>query len=208
MDEAAASTDAAPGGRNERVEALWDELSRPLRAHFRRHARTPEDAEDLLQEVFLRVHTGIDQVEDTERLGGWIRRVGQRLLIDSWRAAGRPAEDARATQDAADLAAEPQEEDLDRLVAGWLEGMIEELDEPDREALRLAELERVPQTQIAARLGLSPSGAKSRVQRARARLRERLLACCAVEFDRRGGGRRLAAPGRGLPGLLSSAKTA
>jgi RNA polymerase sigma-70 factor (ECF subfamily) len=55
-----------------------------------------------------------------------------------------------------------------------------------REALELAEIEGLSQQAIAERLGLSLSGAKSRVQRGRAALREVVEACCRVDFDRRG----------------------
>ena len=71
-------------------------------------------------------------------------------------------------------------------MASWLEDFLPALDATDREALRLADLEGIAQTALAQRWGVSVSGAKSRVQRARGRLRELVLACCHVEFDRRG----------------------
>jgi RNA polymerase sigma-70 factor (ECF subfamily) len=63
---------------------------------------------------------------------------------------------------------------------------VDELEPPYREALLLTEWQGVSQHEMAARLGLSPSGAKSRVQRARRRLKALLLDCCALELDRRG----------------------
>jgi RNA polymerase sigma-70 factor (ECF subfamily) len=64
--------------------------------------------------------------------------------------------------------------------------MIEELPDEYQVALRLTELEGLTQQELAARTGLSLSGAKSRVQRGRKMLREMLLACCHFEFDRHG----------------------
>ncbi|MBI3467599.1 MAG: winged helix-turn-helix transcriptional regulator [Planctomycetes bacterium] len=55
-----------------------------------------------------------------------------------------------------------------------------------REAIRLAEIEGLSQQEVAERLGLSLSGAKSRIQRGRAMFREALERCCQFEFDRRG----------------------
>jgi RNA polymerase sigma-70 factor, ECF subfamily len=49
----------------------------------------------------------------------------------------------------------------------------------------LTELEGITQAAAAAQLGLSTSGMKSRVQRARAQLRELLVECCEIELDRR-----------------------
>lgn len=71
-------------------------------------------------------------------------------------------------------------------LAQCLEPLIDGLPETYRAALRLAELEGLPQKDVAHRLGISLSGAKSRVQRGRAKLRERLLACCHVETGRGG----------------------
>jgi DNA-directed RNA polymerase specialized sigma24 family protein len=65
--------------------------------------------------------------------------------------------------------------------------LLEQLPEPYREALALTEVDGLRQAAAASRLGLSPCGMKSRVQRARAHLRDLLLACCEVELDRRRG---------------------
>jgi RNA polymerase sigma-70 factor (ECF subfamily) len=52
--------------------------------------------------------------------------------------------------------------------------------------VRLAEIEGLPQQEVADRLGLSLSGAKSRIQRGRAMFKKELEQCCRFEFDRRG----------------------
>ncbi len=64
--------------------------------------------------------------------------------------------------------------------------LVQQLPPPYRQALLLTEVEGMTQKDLAARLGLSFSGARSRVQRARDKLRELLLDCCHFEFDRRG----------------------
>lgn len=81
--------------------------------------------------------------------------------------------------EAADRAAEQQ-------IAAFVAGLVDGLPEHYRQAVRLSEIEGHAQREVADRLGLSLSGAKSRVQRGRAILRERLLECCHVELDRRG----------------------
>ena len=68
----------------------------------------------------------------------------------------------------------------------WLEEMVGQLPDGYREAVQLSEIEGLPQQEVADRLGLSLSGAKSRIQRGRAMLKEILDKCCRFEFDRRG----------------------
>lgn len=165
---------------SDKVEKLWSELSTPLRGYFGRHVARPEDAEDLLQESFLRVLRGLDDVQEDDRLAAWVQRIARNLVVDAHRK-NRPADPID------DLAEEEPAEDLNRVVGGWIAARIDGLPEPYREVLRLFELERVPQREIAERLDLSLSAVKSRVQRGRGLLRSDLLACCSFEFDRTGG---------------------
>jgi RNA polymerase sigma-70 factor, ECF subfamily len=64
--------------------------------------------------------------------------------------------------------------------------MVLALPDQDRQALILTEYQGLTQKEFGERQGLSFSGAKSRVQRAREKLKQELLACCHFELDRRG----------------------
>jgi len=70
--------------------------------------------------------------------------------------------------------------------AGWLDEMIRSLPAGYRDAVQLAEIEGLSQQEVADRLGLSLSGAKSRIQRGREMLKDALDRCCHFEFDSRG----------------------
>ena len=72
-------------------------------------------------------------------------------------------------------------------LSACLKPLISSLGPADQEALRLVEFEGVTQVEAAERLGLSVSGMKSRVQRARLHLRTALDECCRIALDRRGG---------------------
>jgi RNA polymerase sigma-70 factor (ECF subfamily) len=71
-------------------------------------------------------------------------------------------------------------------LSGALEVLMSRLSEQDREALRAVDLEGLSQKQYADSLGLNYVTAKSRVQRARKRLRREFERCCTVVLDRRG----------------------
>src|SRR5437588_726670 len=64
--------------------------------------------------------------------------------------------------------------------------MVDSLTNDYRQALILTEYEGLTQRELAVRLGISVSGAKSRVQRAREKLKDMLLDCCHFEFDHSG----------------------
>jgi RNA polymerase sigma-70 factor (ECF subfamily) len=85
------------------------------------------------------------------------------------------------------LPAEPSPDDgeVEELKAAFRR-MVFSLPEPYREAVVRTEFDGLTQLELARRLGISLSGAKSRVQRGRAQLKQMLDACCRFEFDRRG----------------------
>jgi RNA polymerase sigma-70 factor (ECF subfamily) len=174
------------------VTRLWSELSASLRGWFERRTGDAHAAEDLLQECFLRVHDRIGDVREGERLGAWIQSIARNLLVD-WRrrpeapSVGAGACASSALEELADERTTGEDHDVDAIVAGWLAPTIAQLSPADRETLRLTELDGLTQRAAAERLGISLPALKSRVLRGRARLRERVLACCELEFDRRGG---------------------
>jgi RNA polymerase sigma-70 factor (ECF subfamily) len=83
----------------------------------------------------------------------------------------------------ADLSADTEESAAVDSLAACLPRVLSELSPEDREAITLCDLERLPQEEYARRKGLSLPGAKSRVQRARKRLRDRLTQACQVRLD-------------------------
>lgn len=167
------------------TEAVWELLSARLRAFIRSRVENEHVAEDILQETFLRIHQRLGTLADEERIEAWVYRIARNLLADHYRARGR-RRDAPLEGEPLERLAEPDPSNQNAQVAGWLPAAIEELPERYREALRLFELEGVSQADIARRLGLSLSGAKSRVQRGREKLEQALERCCRFDVDRRG----------------------
>lgn len=167
---------------NQRIEKIWQQFSDDLQWFILSKVRDEMVADDLLQEVFLKIHNGIAQLRDVSRLESWVYRIARNVIHDYYRQRrffnGElpeiPAEEPAA--------APPAGEQL----AGGLGAMIDALPEIYREPLRLTVFEGLTRAEVAERLNLSVSGAKSRVQRGRALLKEMLLDCCHFEFDRRG----------------------
>jgi RNA polymerase sigma-70 factor (ECF subfamily) len=71
-------------------------------------------------------------------------------------------------------------------VASCLAPMVERLSSADRDAIVLTEIRGLRLADAAARAGITLSGMKSRVQRARRRLRTAMLDCCHLALDGRG----------------------
>jgi RNA polymerase sigma-70 factor (ECF subfamily) len=168
-----------------RTREAWREFAGPLRRFVLARVGDTHDAEDILQEIFLKAHLSMGALEDRARLKPWLYSIARNMVVDHHRARGavaRPAEGLRPG-----LVEEPTEPpNANEEVIRCVRLLVDELPEEYRRALVLADLEGRPQKEVADTLGLSLSGAKSRVQRARKKLRAALLSCCRFEVDRLG----------------------
>jgi RNA polymerase sigma-70 factor, ECF subfamily len=164
------------------------ELHQQVLGYVGRRVGSRHDAEDIAQEVMLRIHRHSADLVHVERTNAWMYRIAANAITDHYRRAARREVPSGYAQDVAGSApacGEPDTGQLRQGLATCLPPLLERLSPSYRNALELIDLEGMSQTEAAPRLGLSVSGMKSRVQRARGQLRDRLLECCDVELDRR-----------------------
>lgn len=166
------------------VVAAWQAHEGELRGYLLRRLQNVDSADDLLQDVFLKAirHAGRFCAVVDRR--AWLFQVARNALIDRQRTthAHEPL-----TDDLAD--ALPDEPDPQRPVdalAGCLARTLAELSAQDASILRACDLGGQTQRAFAAAHGLSLAAAKTRLLRARRRLRERLTCACQVRFEANG----------------------
>ncbi len=166
-------------------ELIWKEFHARLRRFIQSRVRDENSTDDILQEVFLRIHARIDTLRDDSKLESWIYQIARNAIIDHYRT--HKSTDA-TVELVASIPAEVESDEADaaRQLAPGLVSMVECLPPEYREAVTLTEFGGLTQKELAEKLGMSVSGAKSRVQRAREKLKAMLLECCHFELDRRG----------------------
>ncbi len=169
------------------ARGAWNEIETRLRPYVARRVASRADVDDILQEIFIRVHQGLDGLRDGERFGGWVYRIAEHAVADFGRAHakganGRTVDDVLAPEP--DEAVECQNLQADLGECGAL--FVARLPSPYREAITLTELEGLTQKDAAEMLGISLSGMKSRVQRGREKIREMFDECCKISVDGRG----------------------
>ncbi len=162
-------------------ESIYLEFDAKLRNFILGRVSDPDMAEDILQDVYLKIHSNIDRVQDSEKIESWIYQITRNAIIDYYRRA-RPQEELPESLPAL------QEEEPDAVadLAPSVYEMLNCIPEKDRQALTLTEIQGLTQAEMADQLGLTVSGAKSRAQRAREKLKDAFLDCCHFEFDRLG----------------------
>lgn len=158
----------------------------PVRRFVGARVRNAAVADDLTQEIFIRVIKQLPRVRDHRRVIGWIFQIARNVVSDHFRTA-RPfelyREQATSEDGAKPEAVEREESQLRDELAIYVRGVVKGLPPVYREALLLTEYEGMSQVEMAKHLGIGISAAKSRVQRARQMVREIVEKCCHVEFD-------------------------
>jgi RNA polymerase sigma-70 factor (ECF subfamily) len=162
------------------IENIWQDLASELRSFIRSRVRDHATAEDILQDVFVKIHQKLPALRAGERLEAWVWRITRNAIADHFRRT-RPSE-ALPNELAIDSESYAETPDLKPCVRRF----VGQLPPVYRDALLLTEWKGLTQEEMARQFGLSVSGAKSRVQRARSQLKELLLDCCRFEIDRRG----------------------
>ncbi|WP_422449113.1 RNA polymerase sigma factor SigZ [Thermoanaerobacterium sp. DL9XJH110] len=162
------------------VCALWKELSSDLKTFICKKVGNEQDAEDILQDVFLKILTNMDRIKDNDRIYAWVYRITRNTINDYYRRRRIKAEISDLPEEG--VTSNDEDEIINELVL-CLKNMIESLPDKYKQAIMLTELGGLTQKELAQKLGMSISGAKSRVQRGRIMLKEKFFECCKFQFD-------------------------
>ena len=170
------------------TETLWIEFHSRLQQFVGRRVENPADVDDIVQDLFLRIHQNIDTLHHNDRLHAWVYQIARNAIVDYYRSPVRRRESLIPDALETSVSGEEQPE-IDALqeMSACVAPVLQTLSARNREALVLTEMNGMTQRAAAQELGVSHSGMKSRVQRARKQMKDALLDCCQVDVDRRGG---------------------
>lgn len=161
---------------------FWGEYRTTLYRFILTRVNDPIIAEDIVQDVFIKVYERLNTLKDQKKILSWMYQITRNVIVDYYRK-------NIPTEDIDKIVVEKEihiEEDVEKELAQCLLPMVNQLPSPYRQAIKMAEFDGMTQKEIAQKHGLSLSGAKSRVQRGRKLLKARLLECCPIELDHQG----------------------
>ncbi len=162
------------------VLEAWKDHQAELRGWLLRQVGDPAVADDLLAEVFLRALRSGGRFCELRNVRAWLFTTARNLLIDRSRT-------QRETVPVVEALSAPQDEPRPiASLARCLPRALAELDPRDADILVRCDLEGQRQADYAREHGLTLSGAKARIQRARRRLKDHLVHHCQVRFDEHG----------------------
>lgn len=167
------------------VTIIYRQFYSQLLTFIRSKIRSKEDAEDILQNVFIRVSTNINQLSDNQKLKAWLFTITRNAVIDYYRSSSVKKRLTPMVSLNEDIF---EEEDLDSLkgLDQCLTSMISLLPEEYREVIISSEINGVKQNELADQYGIAHSSMRSRIQRGRERLKQLFYNCCHISTDKSG----------------------
>ncbi|MGA1197090.1 MAG: RNA polymerase sigma factor SigZ [Candidatus Latescibacterota bacterium] len=163
------------------IETLWRNTSDQLLAFIRSRISDPTQAEDILQDIFLKMYEHVHTLRDNQKLESWMYQIARNAIIDHYRT-HKPLE--TLIEEIPNPTSNDQQTRQE--MASWLLPIITILPDTYREPIRLSEIEGWSHQKIADHLDLSLSATKSRVRRGKRLIKDALTDCCQFEIDQRG----------------------
>ena len=158
---------------------IWKMYQQNLDKYVRSRIRNPDDVDDILQNIFIKIQNGIAKLESDKKIHSWILAIARNTVIDYYRSQKNGYVSSEMLPDSVDERETGAEEEIAR----GLLPMVAKLPTIYREAIILSQYRSMSNREIANKLNISVSGIKSRVQRGRSLLKEMLLDCCKFELD-------------------------
>ena len=150
-----------------------------------RYGRTqvndPHHAVDILHDLFLNIRNSLRTLDDEAKLESWLFKIAKFTIIDFYR--------SKKTQLLPEMISSDEAPEKELVIRQGIEGVTQIIDAlPDRyrRVVRLSVIENKTAKEIAQLTGLSLSAVKSRLQRGKIMLNEKLKTCCDIEYGRDG----------------------
>lgn len=162
------------------TDIIWNQYANQMRTFIRSQIHDEQTTDDILQNVFVKIHSDVTQIDKIGNMKAWLYRMVKNMMVDYFRSLKHTSE----IDDS--ISEETISEPIIENVASSIRFFINQLDEPLRKLMILSELKGYSQIEISKELNIPYSTIKSRIQKGRHLVKEMLLDCCHYEFDRRG----------------------
>lgn len=162
------------------TETIWKSFHQELFNFINKRVQDKDASKDILQDVFIKIHLKLKTLSDKDKLASWVYQITRNSILDHFRKqkTNVPLSD--------NLIALEEEKVFNAELVNCLKPMIEQLPDNYKDAIMQTEIGLLSQKEYADKLGISYSGAKSRIQRARQQLHTLFNECCAIESDKYG----------------------
>ena len=167
------------------VASIYKQFHTELLNYIKGKIRSHEDAEDILQNVFMKISSNLDKLTEDVKLKSWIFTITRNAIIDYYRVNSNKKKLGFTEEITEDI---PEHEDSDSTkgLDQCMTSMIGLLPDEYRDIIVESEIKGIRQKDLAEKYGIAYPSMRSKVQRGRERLKELFYNCCHIETDTRG----------------------
>lgn len=161
------------------TKLIWNQFSDALKKFILSKVKEKNIAEDILQEVFIKIHLKKHLLQQETKLKPWLFSIANNAILDYFR-----KNKSNISKNIFDLK-EEQEEDT-HSAKDCLLPLILNLPKTYKEVLLLSEIKGLKQKEVAQQLNLSLAATKSRILRGKEALKKGFIACCDYTLTKEG----------------------
>ena len=167
----------------DKTTEIWNQLHDRLLGFIKSKVKSADLADDILQDVFIKIQLNLTKVKDTSKIESWVYQIARNTIAEHYRKL-KPVD--ALPENPTESLEEPEDNEALESAQGWLGEFIFCLPEKYQDALRLTEIEGLSIKEFAEQEGLTYNNAKIRVHRGRQLLKESLERCCIFNVDKYG----------------------
>jgi RNA polymerase sigma-70 factor (ECF subfamily) len=162
------------------TETIWKAFHKELFNFINKRVNDQDVSKDILQDVFMKIHLKLKTLSDKDKLASWVYQITRNSILDHFR---KQKSKAPLPDNLTELV---EEKTFNAELVKCLKPMIDQLPGDYKDAILQTEMGSMSQKDYADKLGISYSGAKSRIQRARRQLHGLFNECCTIGSDKYG----------------------
>ncbi len=162
------------------TQLIWSQFSEALKKFIISKVKDETVAEDLLQEIFIKIHLKKETLQKKDRLKSWLFAIANNAINDYFKKHNKPK--IEINDNLTEDKGEPQDHDA----KDCLLPLILNLPKKYKEVLLLTDIKGLKQAAAATELRITLTATKSRVQRGRDLLKQGFMQCCDYTLDENG----------------------
>jgi RNA polymerase sigma-70 factor (ECF subfamily) len=163
---------------------LWNEFNQKLMNYINAKVNNTQDAEDILQDVFIKIFSSIERLESQAAIKSWIYKITKNTIIDFYK---KKKDVSVAPETLYEI--EDEKEDVDNMnddISKCIGDMIFALPDKYLSVYDMYEKKNLKHEEIAEALDISVSASKVRLKRAKDMFKDKISKCCDFEVDKYG----------------------
>lgn len=164
------------------TENIWEKFHNELLSFIKKSVKDTDTANDILQDVFIKIHLRLNTLTHQDKLTSWLYQITRNSILDFLKKHKPKSEYVDVFPDLSEL----QIHNFNSETSTCMLSLINHLPENYKDAILQTEIGQLSQKKYAEQAGISYSGAKSRIQRARKELNILFKNCCRIHADKYG----------------------